>query len=194
MKYFKPQTLNTARSTQLPNSSFRLPTSRMISPSAILLNNILHRRRRPLPNSSFILPTSRIMSKIRFQPVDSQPPACALPSAPVSLISTTKLRHKIAYAKNQPFIIRKNLLTNRPFRLKKPKRYVCALQRIFIHFIYISFAEWKQLFVLQSTFSGKSQPFQERSQLYPVVRVNLSVQKRLGVASKRTNEQLNSFV
>ena len=141
MKYFKPQTLNTARSTQLPNSSFPLPTSRMISPSAILLNNILPRRRRPLPNSSFILPTSRIMSKIRFQSVGSLPPACALPSASSLLISTTKLQHKIADAKNQPFIIRKNLLTSRPFRLKKPKRYVYALQRIFIHFIYISFAE-----------------------------------------------------
>ena len=31
----------------------------------------------------------------------------------------------------------------------------------------------KELFVLQSTFSGKRQPFQERSQLFPVVRVNL---------------------
>ena len=122
MKYFKPQTLNTARSTQLPNSSFRLPTSRMI----------LHFK------------DCFTMSKIRFQPVDSQPPACALPSAPVSLISTTKLRHKIAYAKNQPFRIRKNLLTNRSFRLKKPKRYVCALQRIFMHFIYILFAQCKR--------------------------------------------------
>ena len=90
-----PQTLNTARSAQLPNSSF-------------------------------ILPTSRIMSKIRFQPVGSLPPACALPSASSLLISTTKLQHKIPDAKNQPFIIRKNLLTNRLFRLKKPKRYVCA--------------------------------------------------------------------
>ena len=147
------QTLNTARSAQLPNSSFRHPTSRMIPPSAILLNNILPRRRRPLPNSSFILPTSKIISKIRFQPVDSLPPACALPSAPSLLISKTKLQHKIPDAKNQPFIIRKNLLTNHPFLLKKTKRYVCALQRIFIRFIYISFAEWKQLFVLQSTFS-----------------------------------------
>ena len=113
MKYFKPQTLNTARSALLPNSSF-------------------------------ILPTSRIISKIRFQPVGSLPPACALPSAPSFLISTTKLRLKISDAKNQPFIIRKNLLTNRSFRLKKTKRYVCALQRIFMHFIYILFAEWKR--------------------------------------------------
>ena len=43
------------------------------------------------------------MSKIRFQPVDLLPPACALPSAPSLLISTTKLRHKIPDAKNQPF-------------------------------------------------------------------------------------------
>ena len=113
MKYLKPQTLNTARSALLPNSSF-------------------------------ILPTSRIMSKIRFQPVGSLPPACALPSASSLLISTTKLQHKIPDAKNQPFIICKNLLTNRLFRLKKPKRYVCALQRIFMHFIYILFAEWKR--------------------------------------------------
>ena len=120
------------------------------------------------------------MSKIRFQPVDLLPPACALPSAPSLLISTTKLRHKIPDTKNQPFITRKNLLTNRPFRLKKPKRYVCALQRIFMHFIYISFAEWKQLGCMQSTFLGKestisgkkstvpssaSQPFQYKKDL-----------------------------
>ena len=85
-----------------------------------------------------------LISKIRFQPVDSLPPACALPSAPSLLISTTKLQHKSPESKNQPFIIRKNLLTNRPFRLKKPKRYVCALQRIFMHFIYILFAECKR--------------------------------------------------
>ena len=84
------------------------------------------------------------MSKIRSQPVGSLPPACALPSAPSLLISKTKLQHKIPDAKNHPSIIRKNLLTNRSFRLKKPKRYVCALQRIFIRFIYISFAECKQ--------------------------------------------------
>ena len=96
-----------------------------------------------------------LISKIRFQPVDSLPPACALPSAPSLLISTTKLQHKSPESKNQPFITRKNLLTNRPFRLKKPKRYVCALQRIFIRFAYILFAEWKELFVLQSTFLGK---------------------------------------
>ena len=96
-----------------------------------------------------------LISKIRFQPVDSLPPACALPSAPSLLISTTKLQHKSPESKNQPFITRKNLLTNRPFRPKKPKRYVCALQRIFIRFAYILFAEWKELFVLQSTFLGK---------------------------------------
>ena len=98
-----------------------------------------------------------LISKIRFQSVDLLPPACALPSAPSLLISTTKLQHKSPESKNQPFITRKNLLTNRPFRLKKPKRYVCALQRIFIRFIYILFAEWKELFVLQSTFLGKRQ-------------------------------------
>ena len=59
------------------------------------------------------------MSKIRFQPVGSLPSACALPSAPSLLISKTKLQHKIPDAKNRPSIIRKNLLTNRPFRLKK---------------------------------------------------------------------------
>jgi hypothetical protein len=96
-------------------------------------------------DSSFLIFNfSFLISKIRFQPVGSLPPACALPSASSLLISTTKLQHKIADAKNQPFIIRKNLLTNRPFRLKKPKRYVCALQRIFMHFIYILFAEWKR--------------------------------------------------
>jgi len=154
-----------------------------------LLLNFFTRRRQPLPNSSFRLPTSRMilhfkdcftMSKIRFQSVGSLPPACALPLASSLLISTTKLQHKIPDAKNQPFIIRKNLLTNRPFRLKKPKRYVCALQRIFIHFIYISFAEWKQLGCMQSTFLGKestisgkkstvpgsaSQPFQYKKDL-----------------------------
>ena len=121
-----------------------------------------------------------LISKIRFQPVDSLPPACALPSAPSLLISTTKLQHKSPESKNQPFITRKNLLTNRPFRLKKPKRYVCALQRIFIRFAYILFAEWKQLGCMQSTFLGKestisgkkstvpgsaSQPFQYKKDL-----------------------------
>ena len=107
------------------------------------------------------------MTKIRFQSVDSLPPACALPSASSLLISTTKLRHKIPDAKNQPFIIRKNLLTNRPFRLKKPKRYVCALQRIFIRFIYISFAEWKQLGCMQSTFLGKESTISGKKSTVP---------------------------
>ena len=101
-----------------------------------------------------------LISKIRFQPVDSLPPACALPSAPSLLISTTKLQHKSPESKNQPFIIRKNLLINRPFRLKKPKRYVCACQRIYLHFVYVLFAERKRLVYVQSTFLGKRQPFQ----------------------------------
>ena len=147
-----------------------------------LLHNFFTRRRRPLPPSYFLLPpsktlpTSRMilhfkdcfnMTKIRFQPVDLLPPACALPSAPSLLISTTKLRHKIPDTKNQPFITRKNLLTNRPFRLKKPKRYVCVLQRIFMHFIYISFAEWKQLGCMQSTFLGKESTISGKKSTVP---------------------------
>ncbi len=100
-----------------------------------------------------------LISKIRFQPVDSLPPACALPSAPSLLISTTKLQHKSPESKNQPFITRKNLLTNRPFRLKKPKRYICALQRIYLHFVYVLFAEKETAGLCAVNFLRKTSTF-----------------------------------
>ena len=91
----------------------------------------------------------------------------SFPTAKLLLFSPT--------TKNRASVRCKNLLTKWGVRVKKDKPYIWQEQTIYLHFAKLWFADWKQLIFVCS-------------QLREIT------VKRLDEASKRTNEQLNSFV